>query len=96
MDHPSLPRIVLRPATPPEGPEFERSGSVFVLREPKPVTRTVVGYLQVPKRKKRVRRRTSLPPVKSLQEYMEDTGDIDVYLDAKCAADYRRYLAGLK
>jgi hypothetical protein len=95
-DDPSLPRIVLRAATPPEGPEFERCGSVFVLRESKPATRTVVGHLQVPKRKKRVGRRASLPPVKSLQEYMQDTGDIDLYLDAEYAADYRKYLAGLK
>jgi hypothetical protein len=91
----SYPRIILRPATPPEGPVFERSGSTFVLREPKPATRTVVGHLQVPQRKKRARRRASLPPTENLQAHLEDTADIDVYLDAECGADYRRYLAGL-
>jgi hypothetical protein len=91
----ALPRIILRPATPPEGPAFERSGSNFVLRESKSATRAVVGHLQVPQRKKRARRRASLPPTESLQAHSEDTRDIDVYLDAECGADYRRYLAGL-
>jgi hypothetical protein len=95
INDPGLPRIILRPATPPEGPVFERSGSTFVLREPKPATRTVVGHLQVPQRKKRARRRASLPPTENLQAHLEDTADIDVYLDAECGADYRRYLAGL-
>jgi hypothetical protein len=95
INDPALPRIILRPATPSEGSAFERSGSNFVLREPKPTTRTVVGHLQIPQRKKRVRRQASMPPTERLQEPPEDTGDIDVYLDAECGADYCRYLAGL-
>ena len=107
LDNPTLPRIVLQPATPPEADMkledllFERSGDVFILRA-KPVVERVasfsniVGYLQVPVRKKRVRRRASLPPTKSLQEYLEDGEDTEMHLDAQCGADYRKYLAGLE
>jgi hypothetical protein len=106
-DNPCLPRVVLRPATPPEADMkledllFERSGDFFILR-PKPVVEriasssNIVGHLQVPTRRKRVRRGTSLPPSKSLQEYQEDTGDAETHLDAQCRADYRKYLAGLE
>ena len=107
QDNPCLPRVVLRPATPPEADMkledllFERSGDVFILRAKQAVERPVtsngvVGHLQVPARKKRARRRASLPPTRSLQEYLGDTADDEVQLDAQCGADYRSYMAGLR
>ncbi|KAF1836766.1 hypothetical protein BDW02DRAFT_596107 [Decorospora gaudefroyi] len=112
FDDPALPKILLRPATPPDGGTkledriFERSRSVFILREPKPQqhrssTGAVAGHLHVPSSKRlkvEEDNRATVPRgvTTSDREELDDVEGLDVHLDAECELDYRTYMVGLE
>jgi hypothetical protein len=112
-----LPDIVLRPPTPPPGEInvedllfsgmkvedilFERSGSVFILREPrvhtqcKSTSRSVVGHLKVPARHRTATRHDKDAVASRRDKGVEESESCEVDLDDASQDDYRTFVNGL-